>query len=1207
MKLFGKTTITTLAAVATTATMGLACPMVAGQQVSQSIFADSSVVDNQIYLTNYKASYNYNEITSFEHDGDYYEGYLLPQVDGYNASAIEITAKNAAGKKVEVLDETIGSPKKYYVVTNKAGKYYVTYKCGINSRTIVIEVKADNYAFSFDTNTDRLLPSVAVKGDEFKLPVAHVMHNAGMDDEAEDVVATNAVDLKMMFNKTTDVTSQIEADTITGSDYDFYKFTFANAGTYDLTYSTIVGGKSLSKTYTISVLEESASDIQLAYSSFDANLNTFALEVGKCADLPKPTVKNVKNNDAIVDAVYTTVTVEDLTAHTTRVVTDFKYTPMSAGSYKFTYKSVDAYGNSTETVFQRDGIKLSANSIDFVVSGKYEIIPATATQQEKVRFGDEIQTYDTHGDNAVDLDDIRVVDYGIATVAYLNTEYKESAEGETKEGALVYLPAMYAVGGWGDYSNLKITRTVVLSSTNTQVVETSKYKYDASAGIWAQGDDSYKSNEDAMYMFTKAGEYTVRYAVSYVDDEGNTIANTTKTLKSYTITVKDGTPTDTLAITRPSMETAIIKADKASVTFDAPIVTDKDAEGNAVDTNMLVVVEYTYADDAGNPIDNNWKQAKKNANGSYTFELDAADTNYASAENIIVRYGAIADSNTDGAIYYLAKNSTDEEVTVALDNGDLPAGYTYLLSVVQLVDYSSDTHASTLDADSPVAYSASDKQFTLPAVKITRTTDDTTQNSAICYVSYAETDTGVFKEVDSFALTISTTSNPNEDAIVSTTYNPSKQGFYRFTYVVTDQNYNVSAMTLSSYADFMTGYSVSIAAIPSQEYGDSINLTKYITVTKNGAVIDFADADIMMIAGDVVVDQAYLDALDNNKLLVQTSGAYQEKNGGVKGEIICLNGSVSIQVWAKDSTGVCDLTNNASGIITFESADTIKPTFKVEGASDGAEYLAQYDFPEGASSVTIEVPWFDADSIIDAGTQNVDDFYFKIEVFKPNNTSTAFKTFTVDNLNEIDGLKFVADTEGKYTVKYSLVDAFGNASDEQTYLIAVGDVTPPQIKIEESLINAPTAINGTFSLDLDQVKIDGSTIAESGAYTYSDLVFTITKNGTKLTEDDYTINTVSSTSHVLSFTADVAGTYVISFDITDKAGNKATTVSKSYTIKSNAPNHGSSTTAWGTALIVVALVVLALVLFFFIKPSKSKTSQLKTTKKKDDEKKSDTE
>ena len=1069
------------------------------------------------------------------------QGYKLPKPtikDASNGSDITSTAEvnvsvtNSAGRKQTVYKTDAGD---YYLLERdtSSGVYTITYTATSGSattstRNITLEIVADSVSFDFDENSPQIIPTIAYAGETIVFPKPLIV-----DEEGEEIpgstysVSLESGDLTNLDRTLTQNSDGFYTYTITDEDY----------GDFVVTYTSNTNGNNISQSFTFRV-QQNRQDITLEYSAFSQSMETFDLEVGVQATLPTPTVVNSAANDVEVTDVYTEITIYyiDSSAENGRTQvykgTDFEgFTPEQEGSYRIDYVTKDFHGNQVSYSIQRDGVRLTSSSITAKVVNDYALGNNGLPTEE------------------LNIEDMENVDYRIPSVAYIT---------DAQVGATVEFPAMYAEG-WGDYSNLRLTRTIWNSSSN-QIATLESITHTV-------GDEevTYKANETASYTFTSAGTYEVRYRAQYVDEDGNLITGTILTLESYTIEIRDeAMPDDTnLTLSTPSVTTAVMKNEGETITFNAPVVSDDN------DTNIEVRVQYTFA---SNPDDQSavWYNAKRNDNGTYSIEVvqPTDDTAWDSATQMTIRFTAYSD------LYYVVDDADNSNFVTSEDK------------VVQLINYDNDTTAPSLaNFTSTIEYDEDRQIITVPTVTFqnTATSGDDTNISLVLYVLDSDG-----RVMDTYNARTGTTAT-----ISQFEYTPVKEGDYTFLYVATDQNNNVSTFSLTCPVDFTLGYSVTIDPISSAEYGDIIDLPSYIHITNNGSTINIADANIIL-EPNVIKDQDALDTIiagKTNTLIIQIQGAYEEVSG-LAGRIRCLEGDITIKAWAVNGDGYCDFVNNASASVTFNSTDSTAPTFRIENESSGSTVIGRYEFDStnSANNQPIEVPWFDATSIVENGS-GVDYSTMKIELTYPN-ASTPFKTFTIDDLDTDEGLTFTPDREGKITVVYSIADYQGN-TNTRTFTIEVGDVIAPEIIVADDAITVASGVGEDFSIDLSKI-----TFAEdadnNNLSKINDLEVTITLNGEEFTDWDYNDDNTR-----IEFTASASGTYVISFNVTDDAGNVANTVTKTFTISADSPNNMNTTTIWGTVLIVVSLVILALVIFFFVKPSKSKTkSTQKTTKTK---------
>lgn len=745
-------------------------------------------------------------------------------------------------------------------------------------------------------------------------------------------------------------------------------------------------------------------------------------------------------------------------------------------------------------------------------------------------YSDKV-TVDGEGNTTIDssmadINDVENADYAIPSNVYL-----------VGGKATVTFPAIYATAGWGDYDNLHLTRQIYRRNSSQQVLELQQKP---------NSSETYKAYEEAPYTFTSEGEYSIRYIAYYVDNEGKEITGTTRQLSfSFTVHDVDAEPTIDLSITAPNVTKATRKG--STITFSAPTATSVISGTNEVaDANIKIDVRYrfNYGTDYSD-----YYTAELNDDNLYEIKIEMPEgmeeSQWNTVSSLEISFEAI-DDFCDG----------------------VPAT---AVRTVSIVDFSADNTAPQLTAFDASVDSSEAGILTLPTVTFT---DD---NSSISLVAYVLKGNSVMRVINA---------NTGDTATIQgATYTPTEEGTYTVTYVATDQNNNISTISVNYKVDFHNGYSVSIDNISAQQYGTVINLLDYINVTDHGTAIDMADMTVRVVQEEVT--QEFLnsaESMPNNTLIIYVSGDFQFPIADrIDGEIVTLEGDVTVRAWAKDSEGVCDYTQNGSSAITFTTSDSTNPTFTIEDESlDGSNY----EFTDSTADNEITLPWFDR--VID-NESGINPDTMKIEVYYQDTPDEIIHTFTSAN---IDALKFTPNRQGKITAEYSVSDMIGNTYT-RTFTLNIGDVTPPEIVLNDGAITADNYVGGKLTIDLNNFDIDNDALDP-----LEDIAITITRDGT-----DVEFSRDSENRNIIEITLDTAGTYVVTFDTEDTAGNQAQTVTRTYNISAQSTTPTNTATIWGTILIIVALIVLGLVIFFFVKPSKSKVSAPKTTTKKDEDSK----
>ncbi len=1109
MKLFGRLTFMSLA-IMLIGSLGFLSPMmVGGTALGAEGFSLNAPV---ITLTEYTPTYNLGDKTEFTPTGkNKTYGYKLPKAVTDSSETVAPTATTSAGRKATV--ETDGTY--YYLVTDNAGKYNITYtaKNGnytTSTRNIVVEIVSNGATLELESNVAQIIPTIAYVGNKIVFPHANVKIDGEVNEEATKLVTVKLTDsdgtVKESFTQT-DLTKYME-----------YTIADGDAGDFKVTYTYSAGGKNVSVAETFRVLEEKQ-DVELGYSNnVTSLLNNLSLEVGVEATLPTPVVVNTKANNVDVSSkTYTVITIKGPDDKTIDV-TDYKFTPWAVGNYRISYVTKDFFGNTYDKAStERSDIKLSANSLE-----------VKAVQD----YNPEDESFDY---SKLDLSDGEWVshDYDVKSVYYITDG----------EGVKATFPAIIAKGGWGEYKNLKLTRVIYKgSSTRIGALEES-HKIDSAT---TDKCDAYKTGS---YYFdaNDVGTYEIRYTACYVDNDGNEIANTTKYLGSYSFEIKkDAEPSTTnLKITAPSIPTsAVLKNADKTVTFNAPSVSDDE------DKRLKVDVTYTLNtfEESDEPI-----TITKNSDGTYSIK---------------VAQGSIDETKWN--------NATSMTITFKVTN-DLGASET-VTKTIQLLDFSKDKLAPVIQEAGEADYDPTTRKVNLPKVTVQDQSENATNVSLVLYVLNEKGRVVDTKSGSSYSAS-------KEAVMEQFEYEPTQEGTYTFVYVATDQNLNTTTFSTSCEVNFYLGYSVSINPISTQEYGNILDLPSMISVTKNGETVDIDNGNISIVNGEVTKEM--VKDMYSNSMLIQVTGEYEIVQTGPNGVIKCLDGDISVKAWAKDNAGeagICDFDNNCSSLVSFTSTDTTAPEFTIVGESDGSNLIASYKWGDSDEENTHSVPWFY--EISEAG-KGVDYDSLKVELTYTG-SSTVFKTFTLADFDEAAELTFIATQQGKIKVSYTASDKAGNTTTRDFY-IYIGDVLAPEIVVANDAITAPTKVGGECIISLDGISFKN----DEGLSKTEDLKVVVKLNGTEI---DWNYNDPDKKKSIV-FTASEAGTYVITFDVTDKAGNEATTVTKNITVKSDSVNRASSSTVWGTIMIIVSLIVVGVVIYFFVKPNRAKTKANTNTKK----------
>ena len=178
--------------------------------------------------------------------------------------------------------------------------------------------------------------------------------------------------------------------------------------------------------------------------------------------------------------------------------------------------------------------------------------------------------------------------------------------------------------------------------------------------------------------------------------------------------------------------------------------------------------------------------------------------------------------------------------------------------------------------------------------------------------------------------------------------------------------------------------------------------------------------------------------------------------------------------------------------------------------------------------------------------------------------------------------------DGVYTVTYTVKDSAGQTVTlEKT--IKVGDTVNPKLTINNEKVNLPTSakLDSTLTINADDI------VYSDGVSSKSDMTVVVS---IKDTNGNVTTLSRDSSSSAYTYKFEKAGSYTLTYTVTDKAGN-STTKSTEIVVNAQSATEKSVTTIWGIVLIAISVAFLLGVVVYFVvtnkkaKPSKEKTKQ----------------
>ncbi|NCB48752.1 MAG: hypothetical protein EOM55_03940 [Clostridia bacterium] len=213
--------------------------------------------------------------------------------------------------------------------------------------------------------------------------------------------------------------------------------------------------------------------------------------------------------------------------------------------------------------------------------------------------------------------------------------------------------------------------------------------------------------------------------------------------------------------------------------------------------------------------------------------------------------------------------------------------------------------------------------------------------------------------------------------------------------------------------------------------------------------------------------------------------------------------------------------------------------------------------------------------------------------------------------------KFTPTARGEYTITYSCTDGNGNKT-EKSISVTVGDTEAPEIVLNSSLktkLNNGLTIGTNDSLNINiRARIDGEAgytskdlyVKDNYGFNYdtennSDVSYNYVKVDLTITNSSSNeLTPTSTTDDIYTFEFETAGTYTLTFKVTDEVGNQET-YTRTLVVSAASSSGINAETIIGTVLIVVSAVILVAVLVYFIRGTKfiSKKKILKKEVKKD--------
>ena len=685
----------------------------------------------------------------------------------------------------------------------------------------------------------------------------------------------------------------------------------------------------------------------------------------------------------------------------------------------------------------------------------------------------------------------------------------------------ITIPAIYATDNYDNFSKLDLTRSIINEDKST-IASLDTTGDSETKELTALDYTTAKTNQSATVRFKQKGTYTIRYQAK--DSSGN------RKEISYKIIVMDTFADDVAPfITMPTLPSSTQPGE--TISFSAPKVVDysKDHKTNPTDTSTD---------------DNNVKTNVMFFYGEWDSSWDTLSATGLDAK--------LAEKNAK----QIAKDKADETIYKFDVNAETIA--TALTVVVRTED---DARYSTGRTENHVS-------FEHRTIKIKNTND----SSAPALVGDAETVLNTLRE------TLNPTETYGQNAEVTI---PSldfsdgdNTGYLTTSLMVLDKNGNeieVSGITYNYDGTKLTMQDGKFVTTVAGEYmvvitatdigGNSVIYSVPMNVkdTKSPTIeIDELKTTIevgekYILPSPVVVDDGEVIPNHSTMQVVMVGDNPSYKLVQETLEFTPLKkGTYSFKYVASDGVNTTE-----SAVYTITATDTTKPVIDL---SDIVEPTLEKD-------EVIELPSFsatDANGI--------------------RSTSLTVKDPDGDVVSPVEGteFKFKLTRDGVYTVEYKAVDLADNETVE-TFTINVGDCTEPTITLikENDPRQNDYKIGDTLVIKTSGITVKDKKYNNGEAYDVESAI----RDGKiviTLTKPDNSKVTFPQDNSNYTFKFETAGSYTLTYQAKDDAGNTAT---KQYTfeVKAETDSKSVSEQAWGIALIVVSLALLCGVVIYFVK------------------------
>lgn len=1044
-----------------------------------------------------------------------------------------------------------GYTKNYKVV------YTLTSDSGVETAaTINVAISTYTPSFEWEANTQQIIPTVASAGQKIVLPYPYIYgkdgkiinqttNNNGTENIATDDFKTPA-DITGLSISITCPNGNV--DIIKNETTGYYEWTIPTElesndyGLYSIVYTyTASDAYTIKKEYTVEVGD--AQEVELKVNNYKNASGTVSLPTSMPLYVEATLPTPVVVNTKASDAE-----VQVFTEITLECIPDEE----NAAKITYTTANTPSLREFKFTPKVAGKYTLIYNVTDFagntaIANGNVNGITSSKTSASGSGYvvapytEDQLKDMKTDAENGV----LPTAEYMIPTTV--------------KKGDTFALPAIFGIDKQSEFNDLSFERSITYKKADTTGSTTESY-----TSTQTNTDRKVEPNVVINYTFEYATTYTIRYYVC--DAEGNSLLS-----KSFEVDVQDDySDTKKPVVKFENLNNTSVNVG-SEIKFRVSTADYRESDPSKVaDERLNVKVTYKIGEQDAAPMTAKGGTYK---DGYYTFTVPADLENNT---NLVFTATATDDYKNIGSVTKTVK------VLNYKTNIDAPQAGEF------------NVNGSWLDSEEIKEFKTLET-ITIPAITFT---------NANPYLH-------VYAEITCNGQVISNgTFGGNSMSGTAVTLKNKKfvanlAGEYAVNYVATGINGIQTYKTLTFKVIGEQKPSISVGSFESTyEYGDSIDLAN-VSITVNSEEVNYSENLIVLSGEEYETNEAVVNYINDNLESLKANGAliclvsgavdWSRMDANNLTSIVAgKSGTITLKYWAVSTTGEFDENPTSPTSITVQNTKSIEVKVNGNGpitrftqfdASAEDESVNRVDIPDATSTegtITITAKYKNASSNLKI-----------VEYAKVTGTEEEVAAAKAKIKDGYYGY-FVATQDGYVVVTYQVTD--GERNGIKTFEIGIGDINAPQINVTEfkSLIKSEYKVGEEITLDLTKIKVtDASTIETS------DLVITVKRDGETVS------STKSDDNKTLTFKVDKVGTYTISIDVTDKAGNKAETASVTLSIPEKTSENTVSATVWGTILIIVALIVLGVVIYFFVKPTKSKVAVKTTTSAKKDDNKND--